>query len=53
MDLIRKRVSAGLPDNFPTQQKKERLFLQSNLFNFIFKTTQLIIVEWGSNLASQ
>ena len=31
-----------MPDNFPTQQK-DRLYLKGNLFNIIFKTTQLIV----------
>ena len=37
--------------NFPIQQK-DRLFLLSNLFNSILKTTQLIL-EWGGGLSGK
>ena len=36
IELFSKKGVTGLPDNFPIQQK-DRLFLQGNIYNFIFK----------------
>ena len=45
MDLIRKRVSAGLPDNCPTQQKKRGCFCKAIFLILFLKQPSLLLLN--------